>query len=142
MYNNHYSHYSSTNKWADNFYITPTSYKTNSTLTIFLKIFNESKHVSFSMFAIELIWLTLISTYFTNEHKSCTAIMTFALSQSGFVALLIMFGPRIFIIIFLQERNTFFTIHPRNERSVSLDFKNLDTSYGPSTTGLMFILVN
>ena len=104
-------------------------------LTIrFPENFNESKYVSFSTFALGLIWLAFIPTYFATENESRTAVISFALNLSGFVVLLCIFGPRIFIMIFLPERNTLdFSTHPRKGRSTSVDLKNLDTGCGPST---------
>ena len=101
--------------------------------------YNESKYVSFSTFALGLIWVIFIPTYFTTENKSRNAIISFALNLSGFVVLLCNFGPRIFIMIFLPERNTQdFRTQPRKgattSRSTSLDLKNLDTTSGPTTT--------
>ena len=107
-------------------------------LTIrFPENFNESKYVSFATFALGLIWLTFIPTYFATENKSRTAVISFALNLTGFVVLLCIFGPRIFIMIFLPERNTLdFSTQPRKGGSTSrsLDLKNLDTIHGPSTT--------
>ena len=108
-------------------------------LTIrFPENFNESKYVSFSTFALGLIWLAFIPTYFATENKSRTAVISFALNLSGFVVLLCIFGPRIFIMIFLPERNTLdFSTQPRKggSTSKSIDLKNLDTIHGLNTTG-------
>jgi metabotropic glutamate receptor 2/3/metabotropic glutamate receptor 6/7/8 len=68
--------------------------------------FNESKHVAFSTFAIGVIWLSFISSYIATQHDFRTAVVSYALNMTGFAVLLCMFGPRIFIILFLPERNT------------------------------------
>ena len=105
-------------------------------LTIrFPENFNESKYVSFATFALGLIWLTFIPTYFATEYKSRTAVISFALNISGFVVLLCIFGPKVFIMIFLPERNTLdFSTQTRKRRSMSIDLnilKQTDNICGP-----------
>ena len=68
--------------------------------------FNEARYVSFSTFAVGLIWVSFLLTYATTERILQTAAISFALNLSAFAVLGCLFGPRIFIIIFLPDRNT------------------------------------
>ena len=68
--------------------------------------FNESKYVASSTFTIGVIWLSFISSYIATEHELRTAVVSLALNMTSFAVLLCMFGPRIFIMLFLPNKNT------------------------------------
>lgn len=68
--------------------------------------FNEAKYVAFSTFALGLIWLAFIPTYFATSNEARTAVVSFALNMSALAVLMCMFGPRLLVIIVCPERNT------------------------------------
>ena len=68
--------------------------------------FNESKYIAFSTFALGLIWIAFIPTYFSTDNELRTAVISSALNLSAFAVLLCIFGPRVFIVIFLPDLNT------------------------------------
>ena len=67
--------------------------------------FNESKYVAFTTFALGLIWLAFVSTFFSTVDHTQTAIISLALNLSAFAVLVCMFGARVFIILFHPSRN-------------------------------------
>ena len=67
--------------------------------------FKEVVYVALSTFCIGIVWIAFIITYFATDDEFQTAIVSFALQMSAFSVLLCLFAPRVFIIIFLPERN-------------------------------------
>ena len=66
--------------------------------------FNEAKFIGFSMYTTCVIWVAFIPIYFGSEHKLITMCMSVSLSAS--VALVLLFMPKIYIILFRPERNS------------------------------------
>ena len=67
--------------------------------------FNESKYVAFTTFALGLVWLAFVSTFFSTENHIQTAAISLAMNLSGLSVLVCMFGARVFIILFRPSRN-------------------------------------
>ena len=75
-------------------------------LTIrFPENFNESKYIASSTFALSVMWLGFISGYFASDVINQTAVIAFTVQMSAFAVLICLFGPRIFLMIFLPSRN-------------------------------------
>ena len=69
-------------------------------LTIrFPENFNEARHVSFSTFAIAVIWLGFISSYFATQIEYRAGVVGFAVLMSAYAVLLCLFGPRVTIAV-------------------------------------------
>ncbi|KAA0188802.1 hypothetical protein HAZT_HAZT008991 [Hyalella azteca] len=65
--------------------------------------FNEAKFIGFSMYTTCVIWLAWVSIYFGSNHKIiCMSVCT---SLSALVTLILLFFPKIYIIIFRPQRN-------------------------------------
>ena len=83
--------------------------------------FNESKYVAFSTFALGVIWLAFVSTFFSTENHIQTAAISLAMNLSAFAVLVCMFGARVFIILFHPSRNVAtFTTKPSSENRPSI----------------------
>ena len=95
-------------------------------LTIrFPENFNESKYIAFSTFALGLIWLAFIPTYFTTGNELRTAVIATALNLSAFAVLFCIFAPRLFIMVFLPELNTAeYSTHTKKPTSLSTDWSS------------------
>lgn len=69
--------------------------------------FNEAKHITFCTFALLVIWLGFIPSYFaiqqTQEFQN--AVISMAIILSAFVVLVCIFGPKLFIILFHSKLN-------------------------------------
>ena len=72
--------------------------------------FNEAKHVSLSTFALAVIWVAFLLSYFITDKlqqlELQNATISSAIFASASAVLVCMFGPRIYIVIFNRERNT------------------------------------
>ena len=68
--------------------------------------FNEARHVSFSTFAIAVIWLGFISSYFATQIEFRGGVVGFAVLMSAFAVLLCLFGPRIILVILHHWRKS------------------------------------
>lgn len=66
--------------------------------------FNEAKFIGFSMYTTCVIWLGFIAIYFGSERKVIT--MSVSVSLSAYVALVLLFFPKVYIIIWAPEKNT------------------------------------
>ena len=87
--------------------------------------FNESKYIAFSTFALGLIWLAFIPTFFSTENELRTAVISSALNLSAFAVLLCIFGPRVFIVIFLPDLNTAeYSTHNKKQTILSTEWNN------------------
>ncbi|XP_047739817.1 metabotropic glutamate receptor 1 [Hyalella azteca] len=65
--------------------------------------FNEAKFIGFSMYTTCVIWLAWVSIYFGSNHKIiCMSVCT---SLSALVTLVLLFFPKIYIIVFRPQRN-------------------------------------
>uniref|UniRef100_A0A915JTD1 G-protein coupled receptors family 3 profile domain-containing protein n=1 Tax=Romanomermis culicivorax TaxID=13658 RepID=A0A915JTD1_ROMCU len=65
--------------------------------------FNEAKFIGFTMYTTCVIWLAFCSIYFGSNNKGITMSLSFTLSAS--VALVLLFFPKLYIIIVKPERN-------------------------------------
>ena len=100
--------------------------------------FNESKYVAFTTFALGLIWLAFVSTFFSTVDHTRTAIISLALNLSAFAVLVCMFGARVFIILFHPSRNVATytcTTKPSSEKHPSINLNALSFT-GTSTDGV------
>ena len=61
--------------------------------------FNEARHVSFSTFAIGVVWLAFIPSYIATEPELKDGVIGFAVLLTAFSVLLCLFGPRIIVAI-------------------------------------------
>ena len=66
--------------------------------------FNEAKFIGFSMYTTCVIWLGFIAIYFGSENQVIT--MSVSVSLSASVALVLLFFPKVYIIIWAPEKNT------------------------------------
>ena len=70
--------------------------------------FNEAKYISFCSFALLIVWIGLIPTYFTTksrqEYQNAAISLFVILSAYGMHILL--FGPKLYIVIFQPKRNS------------------------------------
>lgn len=66
--------------------------------------FNEAKFIGFSMYTTCVIWLAFVPIYFGSEHKLIT--MCLSVSLSATVALVLLFLPKLYIILLRPERNS------------------------------------
>lgn len=75
--------------------------------------FNEAKCISFCTFALLVIWLVFIPSYFTIQQMQefQNAAISMAITMSAFVVLLCIFGPKLFIIFFWSDLNKDETTH-------------------------------
>ena len=75
-------------------------------LTIrFPQNFNESKYVAFSTFALVLIWLAFVITYFATDAWFQPVLLLLAIQLSSLAILVCLFGPRVFIMIVWPSQN-------------------------------------
>ena len=85
--------------------------------------FNESKYIAFSTFALGLIWMAFIPTYFSTTDELRTAVISTALNLSAFAVLICIFAPRVFVVIFLPEQNTVEnSTHTKKHTALSTDW--------------------
>ena len=77
----------------------------------FPKNFNEAKYISFCTFSLLVVWLGLIPAYFTTESQPeiQNAVISLFTTLSAFGVLCFIFGPKLFIVLFHPEKNTFET---------------------------------
>ena len=70
--------------------------------------FNEAKYIAFCMFAIVVIWIAFIITYFATQstQEFQNIAVSLAVVMSGFAVLICIFGPKIFIVLFKPNKNT------------------------------------
>ena len=72
-------------------------------LTIrFPENFNEARHVSFSTFAIGVVWLGFIPSYFATQIEFRAGVVGFGVLITAYAVLLCLFGPR--VIVAIQQR--------------------------------------
>ena len=65
--------------------------------------FNEAKFIGFTMYTTCIIWLAFVPIYFGSDNKVLT--MCLAITLSATVALILLFCPKIYIIICKPEKN-------------------------------------
>lgn len=71
--------------------------------------FNEAKFIGFTMYTTLVIWAACVVIYLSSEHKVTTLCL--CISFSALIALILLFFPRCYIIVFKPEKNnrSFFT---------------------------------
>ena len=65
--------------------------------------FNEAKFIGFTMYTTCVIWLSFVPIYFGSQSRVIT--MSVAISLSASVALVLLFFPKLYIIICKPEKN-------------------------------------
>ena len=65
--------------------------------------FNEAKFIGFTMYTTCIIWLAFVPIYFGSDNKVIT--MCLAISLSATVALVLLFFPKVYIIVCKPEKN-------------------------------------
>ena len=70
--------------------------------------FNEAKYIAFCMFALLVIWIAFIITYFATQsvQEFQNIAVSLAVVMSGFAVLICIFGPKLFIVLFQPQKNT------------------------------------
>ena len=66
--------------------------------------FNEAKFIGFTMYTTCVIWLGFFPIYFGGKNKEVT--MSISISLSAAIALLLLFFPKVYIIVWAPEKNT------------------------------------
>ena len=71
------------------------------------KNFNEARFISFCSFALLLIWLTFIPSYFiaTFRREFQSAVVAMAILMMAYAELVCLFGHKLFVIFFHPEEN-------------------------------------
>ncbi|XP_048512295.1 metabotropic glutamate receptor isoform X2 [Athalia rosae] len=69
--------------------------------------FNESKFIGFTMYTTCIIWLAFVPIYFGtgNSHETQITTLCVAISLSASVALVCLYSPKVYIIIFQPDKN-------------------------------------
>lgn len=65
--------------------------------------FNEAKFIGFTMYTTLVIWAAFVPIYFGSKHKVITLCL--CISFSAEVALVLLFMPRVYIILFRPDKN-------------------------------------
>ena len=70
--------------------------------------FNEAKYIAFCMFALLVIWIAFIITYFATQstQEFQNIAVSLAVVMSGYAVLICIFGPKLFIVLFRPHKNT------------------------------------
>ena len=68
--------------------------------------YNEAKFISFAMFVFNFIWLTFVGAFYgTPDGQHNVIINCFAILASNFAILALIFGPKLYIILFRPALN-------------------------------------
>lgn len=65
--------------------------------------FNEAKFIGFTMYTTLVIWIAFVPIYFNSNAKVITLCL--CISFSAIVALVLLFFPKIYIMLFKPEKN-------------------------------------
>ncbi|XP_022654020.1 metabotropic glutamate receptor 5-like isoform X3 [Varroa destructor] len=65
--------------------------------------FNEAKFIGFTMYTTLVIWMAFVPIYFGSKHRVITLCL--CISFSALVALVLLFLPKVYIILFRPEKN-------------------------------------
>ncbi len=84
--------------------------------------FNEAKYIAFCSFSLGVVWIAFIPTTYCfaqSEQELQNIATSLAVLMSAFAVLILLFGPKLFIIIFQPHRNTksFSTHHAKKVQS-------------------------
>uniref|UniRef100_A0A0B7B0T2 G-protein coupled receptors family 3 profile domain-containing protein n=3 Tax=Arion vulgaris TaxID=1028688 RepID=A0A0B7B0T2_9EUPU len=66
--------------------------------------FNEAKFIGFTMYSTCVIWLGFFPIYFAGDRKEIT--LSLSVSLSATIALLLLFVPKVYVIVWVPEKNT------------------------------------
>ena len=83
--------------------------------------FNEAKFIGFSMYTTCVIWIAFIPLYFGSDYKAITLCLSTSFSAT--VILVLIFFPKVYIILFKPEKN---------QRSAFATSKDLRIHFGSS----------
>ena len=69
--------------------------------------FNEAKYISFSTFALLLVWITFIIAYLVTQQmlELQNIAISIAIEMSGLALLVPIFGPKLYIVLFKPKKN-------------------------------------
>ena len=68
--------------------------------------YNEAKFISFAMFVFNFVWLTFVGVFYGTPDGPHTAIINcFAILASNFAILVLIFGPKVYIILLRPSLN-------------------------------------
>ena len=102
-------------------------------LTIrFPQNFNESKYVAFSTFAMGLVWIAFIITYFATDAQFQSAVISLAIQLSALAVLVCLFCPRVFIMIVWPSQNVKSASRAAKSGSLSLAKTTMTTTDLPT----------
>lgn len=92
--------------------------------------FNEAKHVTFCTFAIIVIWMGFIPSYFaTNQVAEYQkAVLSAATAASAITVLVCIFGPRLYIILFHKKNNSIEFSRSKQEVCITSQGDYLDST--------------
>ena len=70
--------------------------------------FNEAKYIAFCLFALLVIWIAFIITYFATQstQEFQNIAVSLAVVMSGYAVLICIFGPKLFIVLLQPHKNT------------------------------------
>ena len=70
--------------------------------------FNEAKYIAFCAFSLMVVWVAFIPTYFATQDSEefQNIAISVAVIFSAFAVLILIFGPKLYIIVFQPKRNT------------------------------------
>ena len=93
--------------------------------------FNEARYISFCTFAILIIWIAFIPSYFATETEVeiQNAVISLAVEMNAFVVLGCIFGPKLYVVLFHRDQNSAeFSSHKIKK------VPNLDNPSNPNST--------
>lgn len=65
--------------------------------------FNEAKFIGFTMYTTLVIWIAFVPIYYNSDENVIT--LSLCISFSAIVALILLFFPKLYIILFKPEKN-------------------------------------
>jgi len=70
--------------------------------------FNEAKYIALCSMSIFVIWIAFIITFFATQstQEFQNVAISLAVVMTGYAVLLTMFGPKVYFILFVREKNT------------------------------------
>ncbi|XP_071082825.1 metabotropic glutamate receptor 3-like [Haliotis cracherodii] len=98
--------------------------------------FNESKFIGFSMYTTCIIWLAFVPIYFgtLNSFKIQITTLCVSISLSATVALLCLFLPKVYIIVFQPQKNVRkLTMNSASYKMAPTGSTGTSNNYAPSS---------